>query len=157
MDDIDRKIIEALQEDARRSHAEIGALAGLSASSAHERVKRLTASGALRAIRAIPDPAACGIGLCAFVLVDVAYAGEAAACAALVARPEVQELHHVTGARSYLLKVRVADAAALQRFLAEAVKPLDGVARTETLIALETLKETTALPLGPRRGAGDDA
>ena len=63
-------------------------------------------------------------------------------------------MHHVSGARSYLLKVRVADTAAMQRFLSERLKPLPGITRTETLVVLDTVKETTevALPAVPDRG-----
>ena len=60
------------------------------------------------------------------------------------ALPAVQECHHVTGAWSYLLKVRVPGAAELEALLA-ALKVLPGVARTETHIALSSPKESARI------------
>ena len=100
------------------------------------------------------DPTALGAGLCAFVLVDMAFDGETEATAALAAHPEVQELHHVSGPHSYLMKLRLADMPALQAFLADVVKPLAAVTRTETILALDTVKETAAIAVrGAETGA----
>jgi Lrp/AsnC family leucine-responsive transcriptional regulator len=52
-----------------------------------------------------------------------------------------------TGPHSWLLKIRVRDTAELQQFMANHFKPLPGVLRTETAIALDTAKETTELAL----------
>lgn len=134
-----------MQSDGRTTAAELAKATGLSTSSAHDRLRRLLDSGVLTAIRAIPDPDRVGAGLCAFVLIDMAYEGERAACAVLTGRPEVLELHHVAGAHSYMAKLRVADTAALQRFLSEIVKPQRAITRTETIMVLDTLKETTEL------------
>lgn len=147
MDNIDRKICGIMQSDGRATAAELAKATGLSTSSAHDRLRRLLDSGVLKGIRAIPEPTQLGAGLCAFVLIDMAYEGEKDACAALTAQPEVMELHHIAGAHSYLAKLRVADTAALLAFLSETVKPLPAITRTETILALHTLKETTELPL----------
>ena len=71
--------------------------------------------------------------------------------AALAACPEVQEIHHVSGPHSYLMKLRLADMAALQAFLTGVVKPLGAVMRTETILALDTVKETTAIAITPTK------
>ena len=60
-----------------------------------------------------------------------------------MARPEVQEVHQVAGAHCYLIKVRSAGTRALQRFLSEHVSSQPDVLRTETIIVLETIKETS--------------
>lgn len=143
MDIIDRKIANLTQNDGRRSSAEIAAAVGVSVSTANDRVRRLAAKGVITAWRAVLDPRSVGAGLCCFLLVDMAYAGEEEARSALVARPEVQEMHHISGAHSYLLKVRVADTHAMQRFLQDHVKPLAAVQRTETIFVLDSVKETT--------------
>ena len=96
--------------------------------------------------RAVIDPARVGITVCAFIFVDLEpRADEALFAAALRSFTEVQEAHHITGPHSWLVKVRVRDTAALQRFLATQLKPVQGVLRTETLIALDTAKESTEL------------
>lgn len=147
MDDIDRKICDLTQSDGKLSTVAIAEAVGLPLSTAADRLKRLVGAGVIRGWHAELDPASVGASLCAFLLVDIAYAGEAAATSLLAARPEVLELHHISGPHSYLVKLRVADMAAVQRFLAEVVKPLAAVSRTETVFALDTLKETQALPL----------
>ena len=147
MDSIDRKICEILQVQGRASNAEIAQSVGLSLSAASERVRRLSASGAITGWQARLSPQAFGVGLCAFVLLDLSYEGEAQAVTALSAHPEVQELHHISGPHSYLMKLRVADTRALQAFLSEVVKPLPAVLRTESIITLDTAKETAAIAI----------
>ncbi len=149
MDEIDRKICGIIQRDGRKSSAEIAEAVGLSVSTANERVRRLSASGAIAAWRGVLDPAHMGMGLCGFILIDMAFEGEEEAKALLRARPEIQELHHISGAHSYLAKVRLADTAAMQAFLQNVVKPIAAVLRTETIFVLETVKETTEMAIAP--------
>ncbi len=151
MDDIDREICRLVQDDGKRPTASIADAVGLPLSTTADRLKRLQAGGAIRGWHAVLDPVALEASLCAFVLVDMGFDGEAEATAALAARPEVQELHHISGPHSYLMKLRLADMAALQAFLASVVKPLAAVTRTETILALHTVKETTAIAVpGPK-------
>ena len=149
MDSIDRIIAEILQADGRASSTRLAEATGLSVSSANDRVRRMVADGSISAFRAVLDPVAVGAGLCAFVLIDMGYDGEQLAKETLQARPEVQELHHISGAHSYMAKIRVADTAAMQAFLQDVVKPLKAVLRTESMIVMETSKETTAVKLAP--------
>ena len=127
------------------SNADMAARIGVSVSTASERVRKLVANGVIRSFHGTLDPAAAGAKLCCFVLIDMEYYGEAAACEALVKRPEVMELHHISGAHSYLMKVRVADTDALQQFLQTEVKPLPAIKRTETVISLDALKESSVM------------
>lgn len=143
MDEIDRMICDTVQRDGKLSSAGLARAVGLPVSTANDRLRRLEAQGVIAAWRAVLDPMRVGAGLCAFVLVDMAHDGEADAVAALRARAEVMELHHVSGAHSYLLKLRVRAMPDVQRFLADVLKPLAAVQRTETIFALETLKETS--------------
>lgn len=149
MDTIDRKICEIVQCNGRASSAEIAEAVGVSVSTANERVRKLVSNGAITAWRAVLDPSRVNAAFCCFMLIDMNYDGEDAAVAVLGARPEVMELHHISGKHSYLAKIRVADTAALQAFLHQVVKPLAGVERTETVISLQTVKETTELPIVP--------
>jgi Lrp/AsnC family leucine-responsive transcriptional regulator len=61
--------------------------------------------------------------------------------------PEIQECHHVTGDYDYLLKVRCASTAALETIISDRLKSVAGVARTTTIVALSTVKETMELPI----------
>ncbi len=149
MDEVDRKIAELLQSDGRASSAEIASAVGVSVSTASERVRRLVSTGAIKEWRGIVDPQKVGASLCIFVFLDLSYDGEADACEALRTQDEVQELHHISGQHSYLMKLRVQDTAALQRFLQDKVKPLKAIQKTETFLSLETLKESTAVKFSP--------
>jgi Lrp/AsnC family leucine-responsive transcriptional regulator len=148
MDDIDRIIIDRLQQDGDLTYAEIGAAAGLSPSAVNDRLKRLRTEGVIRGTTADIDPAAIGLGLLAFVLVAVGEPqGEARFRQAMRDTPEVLECHHLTGDFSYLLKLRLRDTAHLEQFLMDRLKPLAGIVRTHTLIALSSVKETHVLPV----------
>lgn len=151
MDTIDRKICALIQKDGRLSSAALAKAVGLPLSTANDRLRRLEAQGTIAGWHGVLDPAQIDAALCGFILIDMHHDGEAEAAAALTARDEVQELHHISGAHSYLVKVRLKDMAAMQRFLSEVVKPLKAVHRTETIFALDTLKETSALPLPPEK------
>ncbi len=151
-DEIDRRLLARLQEDGATPYAELGALVGLSASSVNERLRKLRAKGHLRRVTAEIDPAAFGLEMLAFVLV-VVETQEAGFRASMQGCAEVMECHHVTGEFSYLLKLRMANAAALERFLADHLKALPGIGRTHTLIALSSVKETHVLPTSMSKAA----
>jgi Lrp/AsnC family leucine-responsive transcriptional regulator len=149
MDTHDLQILRLVQADNRRSAADLGQEIGLSVSAVSDRLRRLNAAGVIHANHAVVDPLRVGLSLCAFMFVDLEpRADEPAFAAALKLLPEVQEAHHVTGPHSWLIKVRVRDSAALQQLIAAHIKSLPGVLRTETIIALDTAKETSELPLG---------
>ena len=148
MDEIDRNITVALQLDGSAGLAELAKVAGLSVSATAERVKRLEERGVIRGWRADLDPAHAGCPLLVHLLLAVAAGKEDAAFRrALKKWDQVLECHAVTGGWTYLLKLRLADLAALDAFLAEELRPL--VQRVETLLAIATLKETAILPVAP--------
>ena len=150
MDEIDRNIAVALQQDGSSGLAELAKVAGLSVSATAERVKRLEERGVIRGWRADLDPAAVGCPLLAHVLAAVAPGRDDAAFRGAVLREEaVLECHAVSGAWTYLLKLRVADLPALDAFLNGTLRTLPGVQRVETLIAVATVKESAILPVAP--------
>lgn len=143
----DRKICEILQEDARRSYAEIGAAVGLSVSTIAERIRKLQAAGVIRAWQVILDPAAAGCPVLAFLFVAIRGKGEEVAFRRSIQDwKEVLECHHITGDWSYLLKLRLADIAGLEA-VAQRLKNLPGFERSHSLIAMSSVKETARLPL----------
>jgi Lrp/AsnC family leucine-responsive transcriptional regulator len=155
-------ILETLQADARISNAELGRRVGLAPSAVFERIKKLEERGAVRGYNANIDPAAVDLCLLAFVLVRSEERGGASKTeAALVAMPEVQEVHHVAGQDCFLLKVRARDTSALNELLCDRIGALEGVRSTNTTIVLRTAKETSTIPiaspeLARSREAGDD-
>jgi Lrp/AsnC family leucine-responsive transcriptional regulator len=150
MDDIDRKIIAHLQQNARDSYAGIAMAVGLSVSAVNERLKKLEANGTITGWSITANAEKLGRPTLAFV--SVALEGtkhDAAFVAAMAALPDVLECHHVTGAWSYLLKIRVASNAALERAIVDRIKRAAGVSRTETVIALSSAKDTHVVACGP--------
>lgn len=143
MDDIDKKISNLIQKNGRLSSAEIAAAVGVSVSTANERVRRLTSTGIVQDWRAVLNPKNVGASLCALIMIDVNYEGEAETTKSLSSFKEIQEIHHISGAHSYLIKIRLTDTDALQKFLSEKIKPLKGVNSTESFIVFDTVKETT--------------
>ena len=148
MDEIDRKIIDVVQQDGRVTSAALAGATGLSVSAANDRLRRLQERGVITGWTARVDPEAVGLGMLAFVFVLVERTEHNAPfLAAATALPEVQELHHVTGEWSYMLKVRVPSPRALEWLISDRIKAIPGVARSLTVIALSSSKETSALPV----------
>jgi Lrp/AsnC family leucine-responsive transcriptional regulator len=150
LDRIDLRILRVLQDDARITHQKLAEAVHLSASSVHERVKRLQRDGFILGYRAQLNPDKLGAALMVFVEVlldrtvhDVMDTFKAA----VQARPEILECHLVAGGFDYLLKTRVADMAAYREFIGSVIWTLPGVRETRTYAVMEEVKNTTALAL----------
>ncbi|OOG68995.1 HTH-type transcriptional regulator LrpC [Ensifer sp. M14] len=142
MDEIDRKIIGILAQDSRRSLTDIGAAVELSPSSVNERIRRLVTSGVVRRFTIDADHRALGLDVLAFVWVGLSPDADEEAFRTFMAdHPSVAECHHVTGAWSYCVKVRMPSLGDIEPFLAE-LKRRRFLARSETVIALSTVRET---------------
>jgi DNA-binding Lrp family transcriptional regulator len=141
VDEIDRRLVGALQRDALQSYVALGRTAGLSAGSAHDRVRKMRDRGIIRRTTVDVDPAAVGRGVLAFVMVEAsAWMGDAPTAAAVAALPDVVEAHIVAGGASLLLKIRTESTEALQAVLRDIYK-IKGVSGTQTIVALETFFE----------------
>ena len=140
LDAKDRTLLGLLSEDATRSYAALGEAVALSAPAVHERVKRLRRIGAIRGTAARLDGAAMGRPLLAFVEVETEDWGAKGPFLEMGAEPDVEEVHTVTGHACLLLKVRCADAGALEALLAR-IYAIEGVRGTRSTIALSTYLE----------------
>lgn len=145
LDAMDRKLLGVLVEDATTSYAELGERVGLSPPAAHERVKRLRRSGAIRRIAALIEPEATGKALLAFVHVDTTGWGKTTALLAIEAHPEVEEIHAVAGDTCMLLKVRTQSTQALEGLLAK-IYDVPGVTATRSYVVLSTYLERPVQP-----------
>lgn len=146
INEIDTKILNIVQKDARISNAEIARQVGLAPSAVLERVKKLEERGVIRGYSTDIDAAQIGFGLTAFVFVRTSFCGVIGETLANI--PEVLEVHDIAGDDCYLLKVRAENTDALGKFFREKLKNLPEIVSTKTTIVLQTLKETTALPFG---------
>jgi Lrp/AsnC family leucine-responsive transcriptional regulator len=147
LDELDLRLLDGLQQNARSTFAELAALVGLKAPAVHDRVKRLERLGYLRGYAAQLDARRLGIELVAFVSVyttpDVRYDDFTAAIMGL---PEVAEVHSVAGEESFVVKVLTRSTGHLDEFLGR-LKALPGMARTKTTIVLSTVYERVGIPL----------
>jgi Lrp/AsnC family leucine-responsive transcriptional regulator len=146
IDDIDRKLLNILQEDARISNAELARRVGMAPSGILERVKKLEERGLIRGYQARLDSKKLGSGLVAFAFVKSdERVGGIESAESLAAIPEVQEVHHIAGEDCYLIKIRVADVEALGRLLREKVGVIPSIRSTRTTIVMETVKESATV------------
>jgi DNA-binding Lrp family transcriptional regulator len=150
VDDIDRRILAVLQNDARITNADLADRVGLSAAPCLRRVRALEEEGIIRKHVTLLDPSAVNLGVTVFVQItlDLQVEGRLDIFEKAIARrPEVLECYLMTGDSDYLLRVVVPDVAAYERFLKHALTRLEGVASIKSSFALKQVKYSTVLPL----------
>jgi Lrp/AsnC family leucine-responsive transcriptional regulator len=150
LDDIDRKILNLLQEDARLTVQEIADRVGLSSSPCHRRMRQLEERGIILKTIAMVDQKAVGLPVSVFVSIKLERQKEKDLekfARAISGWREVLECYLMTGPRDYLLRVVVPDLAAYEQFLKQKLTRLDGVSSIESSFALDQIKYTNALPL----------
>ena len=148
LDQLDLRILEILQTNARETQADIARDVGLAPSAVLERIRKLEARGVIRGYTALVDPKALSLPILAFVAVRSDETGaDDHVAQALAQSPEVLEAHHVAGDDCYLIKVRARDAEHLGTLLRTRFGRIPGVRSTRTTIVLETVKETARLPI----------
>lgn len=140
LDAVDRRILDLLVADARRSASEIGRLVNLSPAAAKRRIDRLEAQGYIRGYTAVLDPGALGDTLEAFTEVRFAPGTQVADIDAAVAGlPEVVEAFTLAGDPDALVRLRVRDVDHLKRVIDTIRRQRRGTAKitgTKTLIVL---------------------
>ena len=119
LDDLDHRILHALQDQADRSNLEIARLIGLSPAATLRRIKRLKDQGVIERVVAVLNPQAVGAGLLAVVEVSLERQGEHAlqAFAALACKQaEVQQCYQVSPGPDFVLIAQVPDMPAYHAF-----------------------------------------
>lgn len=146
LDDIDKAILRRLQEDARISFKEIAKEVGTSEATIFVRVKKLQKSGVIKAFRAIVNPQSVGKQVTAFALVKAEPKSFPKMLAQLASFEDICEIHDVTGAYYSIVKMRTGTSEQLAQIL-DRIGQIEGVAGTETVIVLRTIKEDTSIKL----------
>jgi len=152
MDEIDRQLLELLQQDVTLSIAQMAERVGLSATPCWKRIQKLETRGVITRRVAVVDPESVGVGLSVLASVE---AGEHTPewlerfSAGVAAMPEVMEVYRMAGDVDYMLRVAVADMAEYDAFYKRliAIAPMKNVT---SRFAMERIKHTTAYPLHPR-------
>ena len=140
LDDLDRRLLDLLAGDGRRSYADLARDTGLSTSAVHQRVRRLEQRGLITGYHAKLDAALLGLGLTAFVAITPTDAASPDEAPSLLAHlPEIEACHSVAGVESYLLKVRTSSPDALEALL-RTIRQTANVT-TRTTVVLSTFYE----------------
>jgi Lrp/AsnC family transcriptional regulator, leucine-responsive regulatory protein len=150
LDDVDVKLLTALQGDADRTNVELARLVGLSPAATLHRVRRLKESGVIRVITARLDPAAAGFPLHVYVAASLARHDPRSTRVfedQVRAMPQITTADNGAGEMDYLLTMVARDVAELQLVLARLAT--HGGQRLVTYLRLEEIKPPSPLPLGP--------
>jgi Lrp/AsnC family transcriptional regulator for asnA, asnC and gidA len=142
IDELDKRIIEQLQQDGRRPYTQIGPAVGLSEAAVRQRVQRLIDSGVMQIV-GVTDPKMVGFGRQAMIGLTVE--GDTRTIAdALAALDEVVYVVLTAGSLDLLVEVVVEDDEHLLELLNDKIRSIDGVRDTETFMYLRIHKETYA-------------
>lgn len=148
IDDINLEILNILQENARITNADIARRLGMAPSAILERMRKLESAGFIQGYETRLSGQVLGLELTAFIFVRLTDPRDEIGAGRLLAQlDEVQEVHYVAGEDCLLVKVSVPNTQCLFRLLKEKIARVPTVTTTRTTVVLDTVKETSALPL----------
>ncbi len=146
LDDIDRRILTLLQQDAKLTNKEIADKVGKTSTPVYERIKRLEQQGYIRQYAAILDRRKIGKAMIAFTAVQLKqheYEMLQSFEKEVVTLDEVMECYHMTGADDYLLKIAVSDMDAYQEFIVHKLAKLPNIATVRSSFVMTEIKYNT--------------
>ncbi len=143
LDDVDLRILEALQEDARHTYTDIGKRLGMAHSTIYDRIKRLERYGVIRKYTTIVDADKAGARrIMALMTVYTDPKESEAVAGKLCMAPEILEVYTSLSEELLIMtKVVAEDQESLHTFIANSVAPLPGVLRIRTSIVTRKFKE----------------
>jgi Lrp/AsnC family leucine-responsive transcriptional regulator len=134
LDPVGRKLLRALQENARLSFSELGRRVGLSSPAVTERVRRLEELDIITGYHAEVNPAALGYGVMAFIRLTTPTEKYPRVLELAQRLPEIRECHHVTGGEAFILKVLATSIPHLESIIVQ----LSAFGATSTSIVLSS-------------------
>ena len=149
-DELDRAILNALQDDGRLTNADLADRIGLSASACHRRVRRLESDGVIERYAAMVNRELVGRSVSVFVEISLESQREELLDefeAAVKDVPHVQSCHLMAGMSDYLVHVTCKDVADYETIHRESLAVLPGVTRLRSNFAIRTVADTTTLNL----------
>lgn len=144
------QLIRAIQADSSLSIEQLAEKISVSHTTLWRRLKELEASGVIKGRKAIIDPQAVGMTICAFAYVNIVSHSDKhrSAFERLVdSTPEIVECFLMTGPHDYFLKIRAQDMSVYEKILMETILANSSVASASSNITLSEHKSTTELPL----------
>jgi len=150
MDQTDRKILQALQQDGRMTNQQLSEVVGVSSAACWRRTKAMEDAGIIRKYMAVLDAKSVGQDLCVFTHISLTRHSRENAekfSAAARDRAEIQECYAVTGDADFMLRVMVPDIEAYDKFLEGFLFNIDGISQVRSNFALREIKYDTSLPV----------
>jgi len=150
LDLIDMRILGHLQTDGSLSNVELARRVHLSPSPCLSRVRALESAGVIDRYVAIANPAALGLDLNVFINISLKTQSKESLAdfeRRIGEHDEVMECYLMTGDSDYLIRVAVANIAALEKFILEQLTPIPGIEKIRSSFALKRVRYKTALPL----------
>jgi Lrp/AsnC family transcriptional regulator for asnA, asnC and gidA len=144
LDDVDRQILNLLQDNARRSFKEIAEVVKVSEATVFVRVKKLMKNSVIKSYKAIVDPKQVGKGTLAFVMLKANPNVYTKVLPTLVNMDEIYEIFDVTGAYYAILKIRTNSTEELAAII-DKIGMIEGITGTETAVVLRSIKEEIAI------------
>ncbi|UTW54712.1 Lrp/AsnC family transcriptional regulator [Kordiimonas sp. SCSIO 12610] len=145
MDDIDWKIVAALEQDGRISFAELAEQVGLSKSPCWQRVQRMQDKGIISGFSTLFEPTSLGLGVQCYVAITIGFDAHSEFEQAVSDHDAIIECFTTAGSSDYFLKVYAKSVAHIDDLLRYEISKLPGVQSSETTICLKTIKSNGSL------------
>lgn len=150
LDEFDRKILRALQENADYSMADLGNLIGLSHTPCWRRLKRLESEGVIRGKVTLLNAEMLNLGVTVHAHISLKDRTESAFASfeqGIAAVPEITECYSTSGDKDYLLKIVVESVGHYEDLLKKTLLHLPHVGTVHSTFALRQVKYSTQLPI----------
>ncbi|HDD33801.1 MAG TPA: Lrp/AsnC family transcriptional regulator [Thermofilaceae archaeon] len=144
LDEVDRRLLEILQDNAKTPYSRISRKLGVSEATVHLRIRKLLRMGVIKRFQAIVDPEKVGKGVMAIIALTADPKKYEKVLEELKEMPEVYEVYDVTGEYYTILKVRVGSREELTKVL-DRIGGIEGVEATRTMFVLRVIKEETRI------------
>lgn len=159
LDEKDTAILRLLQTNSKLTAKQVSKKINAPITTVFAKTKRMEEQGIIREYRAIVAPEKLNAGTAAFILASVSYrttadgtpVSQRAVAKEIAKFPEVQEVHIITGDWDLLIKLRAENVDAVGKFVVDKLRLIQGLEKTLTCMVFETVKETTEIPLPPRK------
>lgn len=150
LDDIDRKLLRALQKNCKQTSSDLADQVGLSQTPCLRRIRNLETAGVIEKYVAVLNPDTLGLGMTFFTRVWLTGQDEATVerfTKDVQRLPNVVECHLMAGDCDFLLRVLAENIAAYRRFQIEYLNSLSGVKSVKTEIPMQRIKYSSEIPI----------
>jgi len=144
LDSKDKKILDALRENARLSAQEVSKKCLIPVTTAYNRMKRLEQQGVIKGYTTVVDPKKLGLEVSAHILATVDYTelkkgnlNQTTLASRIKRFPEVESVSIIAGEKDLVIKVWVENVEALNSFVVDKLRNLPGIEKTDTLVVLK--------------------